>query len=206
MATYQPPLKHNGSLNSIYNPTDYSNTNQSSYLPISGGSLTGSLGGINATFSGTVNVSSLTSQGGYTLPSSYTAVPTSSQIGGVVSATMLSAATTITSATLTTLGSIASLPAGVYLILANVPVQATAATTLSNSIVSISTSSSAHDQTSAVVSYSSQTLATGNVSTVQVKKIIQLTSASPIYILGTFTSTVSLQSNSSLTGTALRIA
>jgi hypothetical protein len=204
MATYQPPLLHNGSLNTVFNSSDYSNTNSKAYLPISGGTLTGSLNGIGATFTGTVNVSSLVSQSGYTLQTTYSAVPTQTQIGGAVSATMLSGSTAITTATLTQLGSITSLPAGVWSILATIPVVASAATTLSNFIVSISTSNSAHDQTSAIQSYASQTLASGAISTVQVEKILRLTTATPVYILGTFTG-ASLTTSASAIATAVRM-
>ena len=206
MSVYQPPLTHNGGLNTVFNPTDFQSSNTNPYLPISGGTLTGSLNGTSATFSGPVNVSSIISQTGYSLPTTYSSLPTSSQIGGIVNATMLNPATTLTTNTLTSLGSIASLPAGVYEIVANIAVQATAATTVSAYTVSINTTNSAHDLTSAVSSFASQTMVNTNVSIIQVRKLLRITTASPVYILGTFTSNVSLQTNSNLTAIALRTA
>ena len=44
MSAYNPPLTHNGSINTVYNPADYIATNSSSsgnYLPLTGGTLTG---------------------------------------------------------------------------------------------------------------------------------------------------------------------
>ena len=206
MSVYQPPLTHSGGLNTIFNPTDFQSTNTNPYLPISGGTLTGSLNGTSATFNGPVNVASITSQTGYSLPATYSSLPTSSQIGGIVNATMIASATSLTSGQRTSLGSITSLPPGVYEIVANIAVQATAATTFNNYTVSINTTDSAHDLTSAVSSFASQTMVNTNVSIIQVRKLLRITTASPVYILGTFTSSISLQTNSNLTATAFRIA
>ena len=206
MSIYQPPLTHNGGLNTVFNPTDFQSTNTNPYLPISGGTLTGSLNGTSATFTGPVNASSIISQTGYSLPTTYSSLPTSSQIGGIVNFTMIASATALTTNTLTSLGSITSLSPGVYEIVANIAVQATAATTFNNYTVSINTTNSAHDLTSAVSSFASQTMATNNVSIIQVRKLLRITTASPVYILGTFTSSISLQTNSNLTATAFRIA
>ena len=44
MSSYNPPLKHNGSINTVYNPNDYLQTNPTlPYLPLPGGTITGLL-------------------------------------------------------------------------------------------------------------------------------------------------------------------
>jgi len=267
MATYQPPLKHNGSLNTVFNPSDFSTTNTNPYLPISGGILTGSLGGTSATFTGTVNVSSFTSQtsasvgtltstglatvgslsstgsasvgtitstglatvgslsstgsasvaslsstgaitssGGFTLPTTYSAVPTSGQVGGIVSGSMTASGTTITSATLTSFGSFTNLPAGSYLIVANIPIASSAGATISNYLMSISSNSSSHDMTSAVQSTASQVIAASGTICIQIRKVVQITTATTYTVLGTLTTTTgAIQTSASASATALRV-
>ena len=64
MAAYIPPITHNGELNSTFNSQDFESTYLDTFLPITGGTITGALqvtGGIDNT--GTISTTALNATG-----------------------------------------------------------------------------------------------------------------------------------------------
>ena len=198
MATYQPPTTHNSSLNTSFNPTDFSQTNTSPYLLITGGTLTGSLNGISAAFTGAISASSLTTNTFVNLPSSYSSAPSSNQLGTVTSQTL----TTNPATGFNTLGTLTLSSPGTYLLLLNLYL--TPSAIISNYIVSIGESTtSAHDNTSAVQCATANGT-TGSVLCLQVTKIVRNTTTKSYKAFGTFTFTgTATISNSTLSAIRL---
>ena len=199
MATYQPPTAHNNSLNTVFNITDFSQTNTSPYLPISGGTLTGSLNGISAAFTGSVSSNSFTTGTFVNLPSAYLSAPSSNQLGTVVS----QALTTNPLTGFNTLGTLTLSSPGTYLLLLNVYL--TPSAIISNYIVSIGDSTtSAHDFSSAVQCATANGT-TGSVLCVQVSKIVSNTTTKSYKAFGTFTLSAGTATISNSSLSAIRL-
>jgi len=199
MATYQPPIAHNSSLNTVFNTTDFSQSNTSPYLPITGGTMTGSLNGISAAFTGSVSSNSFTTGTFLNLPATYSSAPSSNQLG----ATTSQALTTNPVTGFNTLGTLTLSAPGSYLLLLNVYL--TPSAIINNYIVSIGDSTtSTHDFTSAVQCATANGT-TGSVLCVQVSKIVSNTSTKSYKAFGTFTLSggTTTISNSSLTAIRL---
>ena len=198
MSVSQPPIVHNSSVNTIFNPTDFTTTNTSPYLPISGGTLTGSLNGISANFTGALSASNLTTNTFVNLPSTYSSAPSSNQLGTVTS----QALTTNPATGFNTLGTLTLSSPGTYLLLLNVYL--TPSAIISTYIVSIGESTtSAHDNTSAVQCATANGT-TGSVLSIQVTKIVSNTTTKSYKAFGTFTFTgTATISNSSLSAIRL---
>ena len=106
--TYYNPVTHNGTTNSIFNKTDWLiNSNDAKYVNLNGSSMTGSLSTVGLTSTGGMNqfMSNLT------LPTTYPAIPSKSQIGGSITVNYTPASAV--NSTITNIVSI-TLPVGIW--------------------------------------------------------------------------------------------
>ena len=103
----KPPRLVNGLPNSIFNSADFGTTDTDKYVKKSGDVLTGSL-----------TCPTLVCNGGITLQSVYSSLPTQTQLGGVFKVTTSVALTNSTINTIQNFASL-SLPAGCYIIFFN---------------------------------------------------------------------------------------
>ena len=198
MSIYQTPTLHNATLNTVFNPTDFSQKNTNPYLPITGGQLTGTLN-----VNGSLSASVLTTSTYVNLPSTYSSAPSGNQLGTVTT----QALSTNPASTVTSMGQLTLSNPGTYLLLLNVYLTPTGGI-INNYIVSIGDSATAvHDMTSAVQCMAPNG-ASGSILCVQVSKIVTNTTTKSYKAFGTVTlsaGTVAISStNSSLT--AIRIA
>lgn len=142
---YYPPVKHNGTANSIYNNTDWIiSGNDTKYVKLTGSTMTGGLSAVGLTSTGGIN----TIMSNLTLPSTYssapnTAVPGITQLGG--STTVTYPLTTGVSGTITNIATV-SLTPGVWVLNYRVAMRCTATTaTLTSFVMALSTTSTALD-------------------------------------------------------------
>ena len=155
---YYPPVRHNGSANSVYNNTDWVlSGNDAKYVKLSGSTMTGGLSAVGLTSTGGVN----TLMSNLTLPSTYsaspnTAVPTITQLGG--STTVTYPLTTGVSGTITNIATI-TLSAGVWLLNYKVTLRCTATTaTLTSFVMALSTTNAVLDTSTRISNNSSHSL------------------------------------------------
>ena len=105
---YYNPVTHNKTTNSIFNKTDWLiNSNDAKYVNLNGSSMTGSLSTVGLTSIGGMNqfMSNLT------LPTTYPAIPSKSQIGGSITVNYTPASAV--NSTITNIVSI-TLPVGIW--------------------------------------------------------------------------------------------
>ena len=155
---YYPPVKHNGTANSIYNNTDWViSGNDAKYVKLTGSTMTGGLSAVGLTSTGGIN----TLMSNLTLPTTYTAspntaVPGITQLGG--STTVTYPLTTGVSGTITNIATVTLTP-GVWLLNYRVAMRCTATTaTLTSFVMALSTTNTALDANTRISENSSHSL------------------------------------------------
>jgi hypothetical protein len=138
MSFYNSPTYHLGSLNPVFNASDYEtsasislneSTADARYLKKSGGTMTGSLSVPNATISTSLSTPALTF-------STNQISQTASQLGYIYSSTFTGI--TIANGTIVNLCQLSNLPIGVYIFYYNITFSSTSTSTITKKYFSIS--------------------------------------------------------------------
>ena len=200
--TYYNPVTHNKTTNSIFNKTDWLiNSNDAKYVNLNGSSMTGSLSTVGLTSTAGINqfMSNLT------LPTTYPAIPSKSQIGGSITVNYTPASAV--NSTITNIVSI-TLPVGIWFLNYRIGFKVTTGTgnvstfimALSTRITTLDASTRLSKNKSASISASGLNNEVGNIG----NYYVALNNSQTYYLNYYATFTGSIQTSGFVTG--IRIA